>query len=325
MEYHNLITILGGSYAHVKKALKQWIALYQDDLEDEAVFTLHHQGRQSYAIIADKRLDNQRFFYLLNYLAYPEGIDYNVVVEGYTQGEPGSLLEGKGLFVYLPEDSQDKDDVGIVTYDGQQLLFSFDGRFQPVDRGRRYRNPASLNMDSPEVFRVNPRSNRDKNRSDDIINASIDKTIAKRFLIIASLFVVVTTFSYLMMDEKWLSTSSFFIFLGMLHWFLGDYKMLRVTIFYLRSLGLAVLLILYNMALLRPEFIDDHRQIEVLTYLSLWPFSLLLIQRPARWVFIRVMKREPVTGSDQDLPDFLYLLIMIGGSVLTTLSFMKFL
>lgn len=78
MLQNNLILINGGAYTEVKKALKKWIDLYSDQLENDLDFQLYKNGNGNHVIKVDDKLNNESFFYLVNYLNYPEGIDYKV-------------------------------------------------------------------------------------------------------------------------------------------------------------------------------------------------------------------------------------------------------
>ena len=88
----NLITIKGGVYNDIKKALKQWIELYNDQLQDELTFELYKNGRGNHIIKADNRLDNELFYYLVNYLKYPKNIEYNIKIEGFTIGKDKKIV-----------------------------------------------------------------------------------------------------------------------------------------------------------------------------------------------------------------------------------------
>ena len=73
-----LITVRGGAYTDVRKALHQWLQLYADDLPDGLQFRLYRNGRGKDMIQTDGRLDDDRFYYMVNYSEYPEGHEYQV-------------------------------------------------------------------------------------------------------------------------------------------------------------------------------------------------------------------------------------------------------
>lgn len=78
MKIENQIFIKGGDYSDVKKALKQWISLYSANLQNIAPFKLYNSGKGTQVIMADEKLENEMFYFLVNYLHYPEGINYSV-------------------------------------------------------------------------------------------------------------------------------------------------------------------------------------------------------------------------------------------------------
>ena len=109
-----IIIIKGGSYNDVKKALRQWIDLYLDNPSDDFRLELYKNGRGRHIVKVDQRVKNDLFFYLVNYLKYPEGIEYNVDIEGFTTGEANSNLDDQELLVYISENDKEYDNVYIA-------------------------------------------------------------------------------------------------------------------------------------------------------------------------------------------------------------------
>ena len=80
----NILFIEGGACADIKKALVQWIDLSSDILGEGLTFELYKDERGKHIIKADDNLSNEQFNYLLNYLKYPEDIEYKINITGYT-------------------------------------------------------------------------------------------------------------------------------------------------------------------------------------------------------------------------------------------------
>lgn len=145
MEIDNLVIIKGGAYNDVKKALKQWIDMYSRDLENGMTFKLYKNGKGNHIIQADKNLDNERFYYLINYLKYPVGIVYNVDIKGFTFGKDCNQLKGKDLLVYISPTDDEFDNVFVTTSDNENLKIDFGGKIIEISDDRIYNHPGDLN------------------------------------------------------------------------------------------------------------------------------------------------------------------------------------
>ena len=78
MEVDNLIVVEGGIYTNIKKALRQWMESYVNDLPDDCSFTLSTNEKGIYFIQADEWLDNDLFYFLVNYLDCPRACPYEL-------------------------------------------------------------------------------------------------------------------------------------------------------------------------------------------------------------------------------------------------------
>lgn len=89
----NTIYITGGTYALLIKALEQWIEAYTDVLNPDFIFQINPVSNNKHIIIADKRLDNELFLFLVNYIKFPANIEYNISLKAYATLE--SQFTGK--------------------------------------------------------------------------------------------------------------------------------------------------------------------------------------------------------------------------------------
>ena len=305
MTINNLITIKGGSYDDVKKALRQWIDLYSEDLEIEISFVLYKNGRGSHIIKVDDGLDNERFYYLVNYLNFPEGIEYKIDIEGFTISLDQKELQNKKILVYVSDKDTEGDSVFVVTEDNETFKIDFGGKVTKVTGNKIYKLPDINLLNDPEIIRLNKKEYT-KNREEKS-KANITKRVKPIILGIFTLFLAsYLTFSNL---NTFLSINSAICFL-VWGWLWIDYKLLQVSRHYFVVLGLSTVILIYGY-FLSEKYIHLHNA-GLVKNGAVLPIFFLILQRPLRYIFKAVMKREPVV--DKPAPtfaDFVYIFILI--------------
>lgn len=304
MTTDNLIIIKGGAYNDIKKALQQWIELYSKDLHDDLTFQLFKNGHGNHIIQADKRLDNDRFFYLINYLNYPEGIEYKIDIEGFTIGKDKNQLKDKELLVYISPTDKEYDNVFVTTSENENFKVDFGGKITATREKRFFNNPTDLILNYPETIKIN--------RKEIVQNEAktSESALDKRFRILSTIAGSLTLIGLIInqFDSQIFIKFSFFLGMGIGGWFFADYKMLQSDRHYLYSFGIAIgylLFVLFN----NGEFNKS-----VLDYGALYPLTLLLVQKPARLIYKATLSREPVV--DKPPPTFwdgVYMIILFLG------------
>ncbi len=302
----NLILINGGAHTDIKKALRQWVDLYSKDLQEGLTFQLFKNGRGSHVIQAGEGLDNERFFYLVNYLMYPEGIEYKIEIEGYTIGKDDNQLKGTDIFVYISPTDKEYDNVFVVTSENENFKVDFGGKITETREKRIFTSPPELNLTDPQLVTVSRKEFIYKEEK--ISKKSLENRFRTIFLIIVGLTILAGLLSQNYTPSSY--NFSFFIGVGMGVWFFGDYKMLQSNKLYLYSLGIAIGYLLFNIALIG-EFNKD-----ILVYGALNPITILLIQKPTRLIFKALLKREPVVDKPpRTFWDGVYMVILFYGLV----------
>ena len=304
MTTDNLIVINGGAYSDIKKALRQWVDLYSKDLQDDLTFQIFKNGSGNHIIQADKRLDNKRFFYLVNYLNYPEDIKYKIDIEGYTTGKDNNQLKGKDFLVYISPTEKEYDNVFVMTSENENFKVDFGGKITETRDKRIFNYPTDLILEYPETIKNNRKEIEHKEEK---IN---ERSIDKRFNILAIIAVSLILIGIIInqIDPQIFRKFSFFLGMGIGVWFFSDYKMLQSDRHYLYSFGIAIgyfLFILTN----NGEFNKS-----VLDYGALYPLTLLIVQKPARIIYKAILNREPVV--DKPPPTFwdgVYMIILFLG------------
>lgn len=302
MKTDNLILIKGGSYNDIKKALRQWIELYSKDLQDGLTFQLYKNGSENHIIQADERLDNERFYYLVNYLSYPVEIEYKTDIEGYTTGKDTNKLKHKELLVYISPSDKEFDNVFVTTSENETYKVDFGGRITEEQECKNYSYPTNLNLALSESITV--QNKQDLNKQTE---RPIDK-LENRFKIISVVifFTFVLNFFLFQAEDDFLTVNYVVAFL-VWAWLSFDYKILQVDKLYFSSVGLGLAIFIYGL-FLNEKFGENTPMFQSFTTM---PIFLLIIQRPLRLAFIIVMKREPkVENPSPTFADFVYNFIL---------------
>lgn len=302
----NLILIKGGSYNDIKKALRQWIDLYSTDLQVGLTFHIFKNGHGKHFIQADIRLDNERFFYLVNYLKYPEDIEYKIEIEGYTTGKGNNQLSGKDLLVYNSSSEKEYDKVFITTSENENFKMDLGGKIKETSHKRKFNFPTDLIIENPETIMINQKEIEHKA---DKIN---EKSINKRFKVLSIITLSLTLIGIIIhqIDPQNFREFSNFLGMGIGLWFFGDYKMLQSNKHYLYSLVIALGYFLHILTA-NGEF----NKIILVGPLS--PLTLLIVQKPARLFYKALLNREPVF--DRPPPTFwdgIYIMVLFLGLIL---------
>lgn len=292
MTTDNLIIINGGAYNDIKKALRQWIDLYSKDLHNDLTFQIFKNGRGNHIIQVDKRLDNERFFYLVNYLHYPENIEYKVFIEGYTKGKDKNELLDKDLLIYISPTDKEYDNVSVATSENKNFKVDFGGKIIETRDKMLFKYPPDLLLENPETLTNNRKEIQQKEEKSNV------KSMEKRFNILATIVFSLTLIGIILKqtNPQIFIKFSFFLGMGIGGWFFSDYKMLQSNRHYFYSLGIAIVYLLFiiiNTGNFNKSLLD---------YGALYPLTLLIIQKPARIMFKMALKREPVI--DRPPPTF---------------------
>jgi hypothetical protein len=311
MVLEKIILVKGGSYSDVKKALQQWIDLYSESISDSFQFELYKNGKGNHVIKADTKLGNERFYYLVNYIKYPEGINYNVDVEGVTKGENGSSLDGENLLVYIPKNDSEYDNIYVVTENNEHYKIDFGGKVKSVSDTKVFSTLKINALENPQTLKVS--SNKSKLKTTESSNLKIEK----RFRLISIIAIAVAILNLLIpvftTDIEIFEKTTLFLGIGFGVWFLSDYIMLRVDHYYFKSLLIAIGYLGYGHYLCnyyQPEISDT------IEATSLFPLSLLLVQWPTRRIYKTIFNREPEVEKHGKFADLVYSMILFLGFAL---------
>lgn len=290
--------------------MRQWIDLYSQDLEDGLTFQLF-KNEGGYTIIqADYRLDNESFYFLINYLKYPEGIEYTIDVEGFTIGKDDNQLKDKAILVYISPSDEEYDHVLVTTSENENFKVDFSGEITKGLESKTYIYPKDLHLGQYESILVNKK--RKLNKQEKNSTAKLER----RFKIIAAIVFTAFALTFLLFGKQ----DQFFIInhalaFAVFSWLFVDYKLLQVNKLYFSSVGLGLAILFYGY-LLKNEFSNEGNLSYTLVGTKM-PILFLTLQRPLRIVFKIIMKREPkLENPVPSFVDFLYIYILLMSTVL---------
>lgn len=311
----NILFIEGGAYTDIKKALVQWIDLSVETLKAGLHFELYKAGRGKHVIKADDELPDEQFGYLLNYIKYPEGIDYKIDVTGYTKVSEPTVFPhefiGKEIQLFIPDSDDEYDNVYWVTKENKVFKTDFGGKTILTEVLKKY-EPVAFDLADyppPEIFYSKQVASTVQLPLE---NGEDERIIGKRFKIIAIIIIVLIVVGIFTLNKPdFFMKITTLTGIGMTTWFFSDYKMIRINKYYLFSLFIGVGLFFYGYAVMNsPLYI--YKFIKQIDYIFVMPLLFIVVQKPVRFIFIRIMKREPVIEKPMPtLADGLYAIAIV--------------
>ena len=308
MIVNNLIIVEGGTGNDIKKALCQWIDLYASKLPDDFSFKVSMNHTGAHLIQADAMLDNDLFFFLVNYLDCPKGIKYDVKAKGFAIGKKNDILNGKKLLVYISSADKEGDNVFVATSENENFKISFSGKITKVEDNTTFALPTELNFDNFEIIRSNIQQEERRKSQKNLTS------VGKRFKVLSVIFGVLFTLAHIVLftlgDKETFQTLIVIFGGGIWLWFFADYKMLRYNKFYLRCLGLAVLYAGYA------GFLGSYFKNIAIHIVTLYALALLIVQKPLRKIYLVLFKKEPKIDRSGTFEDLCYTVVLFIGSIL---------
>jgi hypothetical protein len=123
-------------------------------------------------------VDSIKFYYLINYLYYPDNVGYKINIQGFTTANSHHILNNKKLLVYIPDKNTEHDNVFVVTEDNETFKIDFNGKITQVDDDQVYLLPDLNFCSAPDIIRINKKRIADKIQKEDT------NEIKKKFKII---------------------------------------------------------------------------------------------------------------------------------------------
>ena len=236
METDKIIIIKNCTQTELQAILEDWCALYPPKSRVRTIFEIAEMGANTLVLKVDKRIDDTRFFFLVNYCAYPIGSQKTFEAVGYIDAV--KALQGRKAYVFNDESDPDHDNVWLITEDNETYKFDFGKTDKRVatDNGGKHIRIATENkykeLDANrlpqkyEKFVVRTESNSNKGR-EKAREEKRKRRLEKRFPIISRILLVGIPVFFLIHTLFSLFDTFYLVFSSsglIAWWFIGDYK-----------------------------------------------------------------------------------------------------
>lgn len=236
----NLIIIENGNYSKVKLALNQWISLYIKKLDSNLQFNISKGVNGIVIIKVNSLITNEKLQYLINYLAYPENVNYEIKIKGFSKITDINIypkeLIGKYVQFYIPENDKEYDFVLGITKSNKNFKIDFGGKFEYLNSSIKFHEPSlDLNFTNSEL--IYP-----KKRKVTIKKGKLDK-FNFRFSLIATFYVGVSTIlGYLSYNTEEFITIMKISSFGLFLWIIFEFEILHHKSAFLKFFILSIIL-----------------------------------------------------------------------------------
>ena len=150
------------------RAVQDFCRLYNDGIY-KAIPKLHTISDNEFAITFPFDTEFEIFCYFINYMVYPENIEYSAKVTAWTKVSesdncPITDLLHKDVMMYIPQNDEEFDNVHLTAFDNKcyKIDFSFEKDTSPLPETiiefQKYMIDAS-NLDGEVIDVINNRSN----------------------------------------------------------------------------------------------------------------------------------------------------------------------
>ena len=307
MNTTNVIFIENGVYPKIKKALKQWIDLYFDELDENLIFKIYKHTDAQIIILLNQQIENDLFFYLINYVTYPENINYNVKVRGYTTLKDEKLFPKEKLHqqieVYIPANDSSYDIVHVVTKFMVAFEIDFNGNSKKIISNIKYDKPNfKYNSSKAETVKVNRKETTEK------VDQKIIKKFNYRYILISGVYLIgvffyVNIFSATNNSRAIVEVTTF----ALLLWLIVEFRLLRYRTVYLKLLVLTIVLALFEF-----YFNNKFEYRGTSTKYTRMGVCFLILYKILRYLYLKVFNKEPEFGRDAEkISDILFTAILL--------------
>ena len=249
---------------------------------------------------------------MVNYLNYPEGIEYKVDIEGFTTGQDKNKLSNKELLVYISQSDKEFDNVFVTTSENENFKVDFGGRITEGRERKTYSYPNDINLGLSESIKV--QNKQELNRQTESSTDNLQKRFKIISLIAIILFISIFLTYSITQDVVLFHKLTFYFGMGIWLWFFSDFEMLERLYLYKWCFIVSILYGVY--AIFLNNHFGDLDSID-LYFGALHPLTLLIIQKPLRHLYKTIFHREPKVDKHGKFADLVYTLILFLSSLLT--------
>ena len=294
---------------------------YSVDLKSDYKFLLHKNGRGKHIIEVDERLTNFLFFFLVNYLKYPEDIAYSPEISGFTKAKDTELFSeeelGHLIQVYVPNDDKGFDQVHVLT--------SFNVTYS-IDFGSKQTKLNTTTSFVAPIFDINQITQTEtitipKHQDDSYFEQLNHKSFVKRFYIISSLYLLAFLFSTHFIDYTVYKRYFAFLLIMPFVWIFIEHDFLFKMSNYLKMLVFSILYLGLGYYSIQQNTITYD---SIFCCLLTAPLFFLLYQKILSSLYVAVFKRKPDLMNNSNTVKYLYEVPLILFTIVTSLSLFNF-
>ena len=284
----NSIIIKDGNFTKVQQALSQWISIYNESLNADFKIKIKESKDGIIRIETGPELDNERFYYLVNYLKYPEKINYNIDIHGYVKLEDSTMypseIIGKRAMIYIPENDKDYDYVYGVLQNGVTFKSDFGGNFKYIQDTIKYEEqPSDLDILRQSNFKLE-KSHSKTTEKDKPHSGFIKRFIFVSILALIPIIILTTTPNNPVQFEEILIFSGY----GLMLWIALETNSLKhIQAFILFIIPAIVIVVLGQ------HYINLYGNELIHLKVTRFSFFYLMLHRLIRHFYINTYDREP--------------------------------
>ncbi len=273
--------------------------LYRDQLQHDYRIILYKNGRGKHIIEVDDRIDNMLFFYLVNYMIYPEWINYSPQVAGYTIADDESLFDthilGTRIKVSDARHVKEADQVEVVTSNFDKYRIGFDGNIKAIKGTAILSEPEwpATTITAHELIKI----------TDEIKVESFNhKAFNQRFFIISSAYLVLLSLITLLYRTNNTEMDVFLILIPYL-WMILEHDYVLVQRHYLKFLVFSFAIMAFGQISYYCNLTSLSSPIITLSSSS---FLFLLLQKVLALIYRLLFKKQPDLDNDSLYVVFFY-------------------
>jgi hypothetical protein len=311
----NVIYIENGKYSDIQDSLKKWIESYAEKLPNNFKFKLYKVDEKNTVIELSADIENVLFYFLVNYLTYPEGLIQKVTVKGFTRIEDNkrfsSTILNEPVQIFIPKDDSEFDIVFGTMKSGATFKINFGGKITKVNSDIEYNIPDyDYKNVTSQTLGIDKELILEKQKKSEI------KKFNQRFILIATIYFVGTVIAgyfYTKTDQFLIvvKISSF----SLIVWVMFEHSLLRKVSVYLKMLAVAIFLALWG------HFLSVENTNDVWLKATRLSLIFLVLQKILRFIYILIYKREPeFDNTGKLMVDRVYFFILFFGSLFTSMS-----
>jgi len=312
----NQLFIEKASGQKIMKALYQWIDLYNEILIEGTQFKVYSLKNNYTVIDIVGEITNELFFFLVNYLKYPENINYSIEINAFTQIESKDFpkdLMSKQIKIFISKYDEDYDNVYGILETGETYKIDFGGNVTKVKNENNFNYKKTEYSSSP--FKViNCHNTKIKKVKNEINNDNFNLRF-KRISTIS--LIVILCFSFILKDNtNYFIVLSQFVAFGTFFWITIEGKHLQYKEPYLKLLGVTILITIWGYYF-NETLIDNF-------WLKASKLSLcyLIVYRILRYIYIIKFKDEPEVDKNADKTrDQIFNFVLLMSSVIMGMLF----